>query len=154
VLGYLLDTNHVAALCGGSPVLVQKVASLPANTQFRACTITLGEFEAGHLMTQSTDQKKRDDAADFLNRVFLPNALPVSISTRLYYAQIISRIWQQQGPAKGSVRTEMHLVTLGVDINDVWVVAVAWEHGLVLVTKDKMEYIKNAVPEVRMECWL
>ena len=133
---------------------MQIVASLPANTQFRACTITLGEFEAGHLITQSADQKKRDAATDFLNRIFLPNALPISISTRLYYAQIISRIWQQQGPARPSTRTEMHLVTLGVDINDVWVVAVAWEHGLVLVTKHKMECIKKAVPEVQTECWL
>jgi predicted nucleic acid-binding protein len=134
---------------------MQKVASLPANTQFRACAITLGEFEGGHLITQSTDQQKRDDATAFLNKVFLPHALPVSISTRLYYAQIIARIWKGQGPAKASTKTERHLVvTLSIDINDVWVAAVAWEHGLVLVTTDKMECIRKAVPEVQLECWL
>jgi predicted nucleic acid-binding protein len=134
--------------------LVQKVQSLPQDTQLRACAITLGEFEVGHLITQSTDQKKRDDATGFLNRVFLPNALPIAASTRFYYAQIIARIWQRQGPAKASTRTEIHLVKLGLDINDVWVVAVAWEHGLILVTTDKMESIRKAVPEVQMECWL
>lgn len=154
LLGYLLDTNHVTALCNRNPVLVQKVESLPPNTQLRACAITLGEFEVGHLITQSTDQKKRDDATEFLNRVFLPNALPISPLTRLYYSQIIARIWRQQGPLKASTRTEIHLVTLGVDINDVWVVGVAWEHGLVMVTKDKMESIRKVVPEVQMECWL
>ena len=153
-LGYLLDTNHVAALCNKNPVLTRKVESLPPDTQLRACAITLGEFEAGHLMTHSTDQKKRNDATDFLNRIFVPHALPVSSSTRIYYSQVIGRIWQREGPAKASTRTEMHLVMLGVDINDVWVVSVAWEHGLILVTKDKMDSIRRAVPEVQVECWL
>ena len=133
---------------------MQKVGSLPGNTQLRASAITLGEIEAGHRMTQTTDQRRRDDYTTFVNEQFLPNSLPISHSTRLSYAEIISRIWKRYPPANPKTRTEVHLVQLGVDINDVWVVAVAWEHGLTLVTEDKMKIIREVVPEVQVECWL
>jgi len=154
VTGYLLDTNHVAALANRNPTILQKVQSLPANTQLRACTITLGEVEAGNLITTTTDQQKRDQCTAFINAAFLPNALPVSVSTRTYYAQIISRIWQNHTPPRGRVQTESHLVSLGVNINDVWIVAVAWEHGLTFVTEDKMQRIRDVVREVQWENWL
>lgn len=151
--GYLLDTNHVTALASRNQKILQKVQSLPVNTQLRACTITLGEVEAGNLITTTTDQQKRNQCTAFINATFLPNALPVSTSTRIYYAQIISRIWQKHSPPKGSVQTESHLVSLGVNINDVWIVAVAWEHGLTFVTTDKMQCIRDVVPEVQGENW-
>jgi len=153
VKGYLLDTNHVAALCNRSPKIVAQVSSLPADSQFRACTISLGEFEFGNRATQTTDQPKRDAATAFLNQEFLPNALPISTSTRIYYAEIIARIWKQQTPVSGKRKTERHLVELGVDTNDVWIAAVAWEHGLILVTSDKMECIRSVVPELQWDCW-
>jgi predicted nucleic acid-binding protein len=152
--GYLLDTNHVEALAKRNPKIVQKVQSLPPNTQVRTCTITLGEIEAGNLITITTDQQKRNQALAYINATFLPNALAVSHSTRIQYAAIISRIWQQRPPHKGSVQTESHLVSLGVNINDVWIVAVGWEHGLIIATTDKMEVIRKVVPEVQWDNWL
>lgn len=154
VAGYLLDTNHVAALANRNQRILLKVRSLPPDTQVRACTITLGEVEAGHLITTTTDQQKRDQSSAFINATFLPNALPVSISSRVYYAQIVSRIWQKHTPLKGSVQTESHLLGLGVNINDVWIVSVAWEHGLTFVTADRMQCIRDVVPEVQWENWL
>jgi predicted nucleic acid-binding protein len=130
------------------------MASLPPNTQLRACAITLGEIEAGHRMTRTTNQQRRDDYTTFVNEKFLPNSLPISHTTRLSYAEIIARIWQRHPPANSKIRTEAHLLQLGVDVNDVWVVSAAWEHGLILVTQDKMECIREAIPEVQIECWL
>jgi predicted nucleic acid-binding protein len=43
---------------------------------------------------------------------------------------------------------------LGVDINDVWICAVAWEHGLTLLTQDKMKQIRSVVPEINVESWI
>jgi predicted nucleic acid-binding protein len=71
----------------------------------------------------------------------------------MYYAQIIERIWKNYPPANPTVRTDQHLVSLGVDMNDVWIVASAWERGLTLLTSDKMTCIRRVVPEVEMECW-
>lgn len=153
MVGYLLDTNQVSALCNQLPGIAAKVKSLPVDSQLRACTISLGEFEFGNRVTQTTNQPKRDAATAFLNREFLPNALPISTSTRIYYADIIARIWKQQAPASGNRKTERHLVDIGVDTNDVWIAAVAWEHGLILVTSDKMECIRSVVPELQWDCW-
>ncbi len=152
--GYLLDTNHVAALFQKKPSVMKEVAALPAGTQLRACTVTPGEIAAGHQMTKTTNQARRDSYTAFINKEFLPNALPISTSTGLYYAQIVSSIWRQHPPANPRTKTEVHLVRLGVDINDVWAVAVAMEHGLVFVTEDRMTCIKQAVPGLLTVSWM
>jgi predicted nucleic acid-binding protein len=107
-------------------------------------------------MTRTTDQRRRDEYIAFINGEFRPHALPVSASTDKYYADIIGRIWQKYPPANPKLKTEAHLVSLGIDINDVWAVAVAWEHGLTFVTQDKMEKIREVISEaeVPFECWI
>ena len=104
--GYLLDTNHVAALASSEPKIVGKVASLPEDTQLRACVITLGEVEAGHRMTKSSNQAKRDEFTKFVNNEFVPNALGIAASTRFHYADIIGRLWDANRPPKKTVKTE------------------------------------------------
>ena len=42
----------------------------------------------------------------------------------------------------------------GVDINDMWTVAVALEHGLVLITRDKLTKVRAVMPELKVENWL
>ena len=85
--------------------------------------------------------------------MFFHHACEVSINTGIYYAKIMERIWQRW-PPKSSTKTEAHLASLGVDINDVWVVAVAWEHGLIVLTQDKMQAIKDVTTEVEFDCWI
>ena len=76
-------------------------------------------------------------------------------TTKAVYRDINGRIWKKHTPANFKIKTERHLVNLGVDINDVWIVAVAWKHGLVFVTTDKMTCIKEAVSkEVQFGCWI
>lgn len=153
--GYLLDTNHLGAYHHRDPRIIEKMRSVPVDWQVRVCTVTLGEVEAGHLLNLSTDEEKRNDFKRFLNEHFLHNALEISINTRLYYAKVIASIWQLHPPPGKKTRTEAHLVNMGVDINDVWICASAWEHNLTLVTEDYMKPIKDAVgSNVRFECWL
>jgi predicted nucleic acid-binding protein len=154
VPGYLLDTNHVAAVFNSKTNARRKLESLADNTQVRVCTITLGEIWAGHGMTITTNQRRRDEYVAFVLERFAPNALEVSVSTGWYYSEIMSRIWKNNQPTTSRKRTEQHLLDLHVDINDVWTVAVAWEHGLIFATQDKMECIRLAVPEVQMESWM
>ena len=153
--GYLLDTNHVAALASRKSKIVAKVASCPQGAQLRACVITLGEVEAGHRMTTSSNQAKRDEFTKFVNNEFVPNALGIGASTRIHYADIIERLWGASPPPKHTVKTERWLVCeCGVDINDVWTVAVALEHRLVLVTEDKLTKVRAVMPELKIENWL
>ena len=43
---------------------------------------------------------------------------------------------------------------LGVDVNDIWIAAVAVERNLVLLTEDRMDVIRVCVPEIRFDNWL
>ncbi len=148
-----MDTNHVTAYEGKRPSFLAKLKSLPANTQLRACTITLGEIAAGNEMTVSTNPKRRNDFIAFINSEFVPNALPISHSTGYYYAQIMGRIWKKIPPVKKGISTDLHLASNGVNVNDVWIVASAWEHGLTFLTNDAMTCIKTETPEVTWEDW-
>jgi predicted nucleic acid-binding protein len=155
--GYLLDTNHVAAVCRKDPAIIRKLDAFPPGTQIRTNVITLGEVEAAHLIIPTTDQKKRDEYTAELNKRFLPEALGITVTTRFTYAKIISRLWQKHPPPNRKKKTERHLVEqFVVDINDVWSVAIAWEHGFTFVTQDKMEHIREVISEteVPFECWL
>jgi predicted nucleic acid-binding protein len=154
LIGYLIDTNHVKAIFEKADVR-SKWKSLPPETQVRVSSITLGEIASGHEMTLTTNQKRRDEYTAFVSAHFVPNMLPISDTTAFYYGQIIGRFWRRYPPPKASIKTERHLVEHGVaDINDIWIVASAWEHGLILLTHDKMTNIRSLVTEVHYDCWL
>jgi predicted nucleic acid-binding protein len=104
-------------------------------------------------MNTTTNQRRRNEARAFINAEFAPNALPISRSTGYYYAQIMGRIWKQIPPLKDKVSTDLHLANQGINVNDVWIVASAWEHGLTFLTKDKMTCIRKVTPEVTWESW-
>lgn len=133
---------------------MQKLQCVPHETQFRICTITLGEIEAGNRITTSTDLTRRSDYLRFVLENFHHHAIEVAVTTRLYYANIVERIWRNHPPPNPKKRTEFHLVELGVDINDLWACSVAWEHGLTLLTADHMAVIQSCVPEVLVDNWL
>ena len=105
-------------------------------------------------MSISTDQGRRDDYARFVIDEYAYNAVDITAATRLYYALIVGRIWQKHPPANKKTKTERHLITCGVDINDLWLVSSAWEHGLILLTEDAMPCVRAVVPEVEFECWI
>jgi len=154
VNGFLMDTNHVIAWEARNPALIAKLEALPKNDLVYACAITLGEIAAGHEMT-SGDLVRRHQVEQFLNLYVLPKEIAITLYTRSYYGQIMGRLWRRTPPAKPSVSTDSHLVnTLGVNVNDVWIVACAWEHGLILLTTDSMTNIRNVTPEVTFENWL
>jgi predicted nucleic acid-binding protein len=155
--GYLLDTNHVAAVCRKDAAIIRKLDAFPAGTQIRTNVITLGEVEAGNRITVTTNQKKRDEYVAELEKRFLPEVLPITVKTRFYYAEIMGRLWDKHGPPTRKVKTERWLVEqFAVDINDIWSVAIAWDHGFTFVTTDEMERIKEVISddEVLFDCWL
>jgi predicted nucleic acid-binding protein len=153
--GYLLDNNHIEAYFRQVPSVIAKIRSIPADWPIMVSNITMGEIAAGHLMTHTTNPQKRDDYNKFLIDNFLHRSAEVSYTTRIYYARIMGTIWRLHAPGSNRIRTERHLVDLGVDINDVWTVAIAWEHNLIFVTTDAITCIREAVEDnVTFECWL
>ncbi len=152
--GYLLDTNHVSAWEERNERFMARLRTVPPENVIWVCPITLGELEWGLRITQSTDQHRRQIARAFINREVLSFVQDVTLHTRESYALIMERIFQKHPPAKAGIKTQAHLSQLSVDVNDVWIAAVALEHGLMLLTEDEMRCIRECVPELRVDNWL
>lgn len=148
-----MDTNHVTAWEAQKPALIGRLNSLPKNTLIFTPAVTLGEISAGHEMT-SGDLQRRHSVKQFLILNVIPYAVSISHYTAPYYGQIIGRIWKQNPPPNPSISVDRRLVDLGVDVNDVWIVACAWEHGLTLLTTDNMAVVRRVTPDVTFENWL
>lgn len=160
--GYLIDNNHIGAIARQEPRVMVRLNKIPPENFPYICTITLGEIEAGDLLTTSTDLLKREEFLTYVYEWFLPKAIEIRATTRIYYAEIMARIYKKY-PKPSKRETERHLVELGIDINDVWTAAVAFEHGLIFVTNDKMACIREVLTDsdyiktpgiVNFEDWL
>ena len=130
-----------------------RLRKVPVDNPARVCAITLGELEWGSLRTPTTDQRKRDKYLEFIRTDLHPWAYEVTRHSGDHYAEILRRIWERNPPGR-KVRTQKRLTDLGVDVNDVWIVAVAWEHNLTLLTTDQMPIVREAVQgDVEFDNW-
>jgi len=152
--GYLLDTNHITAWEGGHPKFVERNRARPVENIIWVCPISLGEMECGIRITNSTDFARRSACRKFLQTEALDFVWPIKDTTRISYADVMEKIWRKHPPPNRKVDTQAHLAAFGVDVNDVWIVAVALEANLTLVTSDQMATIRDCVPELRVENWL
>ena len=118
------------------------------------CPISLAEIEWGLRTTITTDAQRRARCRQFIEEYVLNFVREIGVTTRDSYAHIMELIWQAHPPADAGVRTQRHLSELGVDVNDIWIAAVALEHGLTLLTEDRMDTIRNCVADVNIENWL
>jgi predicted nucleic acid-binding protein len=66
----------------------------------------------------------------------------------------MEQIWRRYPPGSGRIKTQQHLSDIGVDVNDVWIAAVALEHNLTLLTVDQMQAIRTCMPSIRFDNWL
>jgi predicted nucleic acid-binding protein len=104
-------------------------------------------------VTATTNPARRDQCRAFIEERVTDYVREISMTTRDAYATIMERIWRTHPAAIGE-DTQRHLSNLGVDVNDVWIVSVAFEHNLTVLTADAMATIRECVPEVSMENWL
>jgi predicted nucleic acid-binding protein len=127
---------------------------LPHENILWVCPISLGEVECGLRITTTTDAERRRACRRFIEEQALDFVWAIDFTTRDSYAEIMERIWRRYPPGNGRIKTQQHLSELGVDVNDVWIAAVALERGLILLTEDRMDTIRTCVPEMRVENWL
>lgn len=127
---------------------------LPPENIIWVCPISLAEMECGLRITTSTDVQRRAACRRFIEQNALDFVHEIGVTARDSYAEIMELIWRAHPPANNKIKTQQHLSSLGVDVNDVWIAAVALEHGLILLTNDQMTTIKNCVPQITFENWL
>ncbi len=166
--GYILDTNVIRHWFDGDagrfPAVKSAADARAANSPLYVSAITLGEIEYGHAWNPAGAGAKRDEFVAFVRRQ-LPQILQVSRHTAEPYGRVRAQLAKRFPPEDGwnkKIRPEqlydpITARELGIDENDLWIVAQAVERNLVLVTSDKMKRIREAVCEVysefRLENW-
>ena len=142
--GYLLDTNIVTYWFDtGRPQharVAQHIQSLPQATPLRISAITLGEIEYGLALLLEDSTAWQGELRAFIAER-LPMVLNIRKTTRLYYGSIRARLFEKYAPREKRRRRRrpeqlIDPVTsreLGIQENDLWLVAQALEFHLVLV---------------------
>ena len=120
----LIDTNiYTHALKGDSDV----VSTLQKTTAIAVCSISIGELLSGFKGCKRED-KNRAELEEFLDapRVRL---YVISENTAEFYADILNRLKKAGKP---------------IPTNDIWIAAVAFEHGFKLYSKDRhFQYVQG-----------
>lgn len=110
----LLDTNIVAALLNQEEKLLDRVAEITAYIP----SIVLGELHYG--------ARKSARSADNIRRIeTLLDGFDVLVcdeGTAVHY---------------GEIKLELRLKGRPIPENDIWIAAIAQQHGLILVTRDR-----------------
>lgn len=150
--GYLLDTNHVSAWQNNDPRLLEHADAENVENLLWVCSLTVGEIESGLLTADPPDEAKQRECRKFLYGTALQFVHEVRVTTGPVYADVLAKILKKH-PRHG-VKTQKHLTSIGVDVIDLWICAVAIEHNLILLTDDAMATIRACVPELRTDNWL
>jgi tRNA(fMet)-specific endonuclease VapC len=112
----LIDTNIYSSAMRGDREVIRILKKME---QIGISTISIGELLSG-FKGGNSESKNREELDFFLDspRVVL---YPVDIVTSDYYSEIINNLKKAGTP---------------VPTNDIWIAAVAFQHGLKLFTKD------------------
>ncbi len=128
--GFLFDTNVVIAAFEQEEAVTRRLEGSPADALF-VPVVVLGEMDFG--------ARKASRAVENLRRLeefaAEANVLPCDRDTARFYGEIKDRLRRKGRP---------------IPENDIWIAAVARQHGLVLVSRDShFEHVE----ELEVESW-
>ena len=165
---FLLDTQTIRYWFDDSSpfhnAVRQATDALPAASHVCVSAITLGEIKFGVALNVAGMHGRLDDYWRFV-RDKLPRILPVSRHTAEPYGAVRATLFERFAPKanRSKTRRAEQLVDpatgreLGIDENDLWLVAQAIERNLVLVTSDRMTRLRAALqdaqPGLSLENW-
>ena len=122
----LIDTNIYTFAFKGDP---QVVSILQKASRIAISSISLGELLSG-FKGGNQEQKNRAELEEFLDapRVSLYG---ITENTAEFYADILNRLKEAGKP---------------IPTNDIWIAAVAFEHGFRLYSKDRhFQYVQGLI---------
>lgn len=112
---FLLDTNIVIGLFSNDPVIVDKIS---VSKEIYIPVIVIGELYFGATQSTKRDENKNRIKALIENS----NILYCTPTTGSFYGTIKATLKSKGNP---------------IPENDIWIAAIAKEHNLALVTRDK-----------------
>ena len=154
--GYLLDTNILSYWVNENARqherVTEVISALPKDIPVFMSAISWGEMQFGARLNAKTRLPETD--CHLFEKTFL--TAPVTRHTDQHYGKIKARLFEKFSPKElRSKEKRLSMLVdpvsgeqLGVDENDVWIVAQAIERNLVLVSNDKLVRIKEAAKDV------
>ena len=172
---FLLDTQTLrywydeecmqhAAVIDNIELLKKKARPLEHKPRLWVSVLTLGEIEFGHRVQTGDFTKKQEAFNQFVHQELRLHQ-EVTDDAVTAYGEIRSRLFNKYAPGakrKPKMRPQqltdpITALALTIQENDLWLCAQAVGHGMVLVTNDKMDAIRNASkgmePALLIENW-
>lgn len=146
---YLLDTNHCSYIINGN-VQVLNILNNQGNDVIGISIITYAELL---YMADKSARKSENITAveEFLDQVDL---YFIDEETAIFYSQIKTAVFNQFAPQDKNKRRRTSISSLGFSDHDLWIVATAIQHGLILVSADSDFKRINQVQAFSWESWI
>ena len=127
----LLDTNHCSHIMARDEAVLKQLA---ANAHAGTAISVISEGELFYMAERS----ERRDGNLIRVREFLDGVRIYSINstTAEIYGRLKRDIFERFAPKEKAKRRHITTVNLGFDDNDLWIAAVALQHGLTVVSHD------------------
>lgn len=146
---YLLDTNHCSQAILGNANVLRRLAEVE-NSVITTCAIVQGE-----LIDMAERSQRKESNLVLINRfligIYIHN---VDGFTATIYGQLKAALFNQFAPKEKSLRRKTKISNLGFDENDLWIAAVALQHGLTVVSADSDFQRIQQVRTLSVESWL
>lgn len=148
--GFLLDTCTISKWFDKKRVDVDaRVSSLGESNQLYVSAVSIGEFLCGQASQANTDVAAQSRFNAWLRDRFLDRIVDVTSGAAGEYGPLRALLLERYAPGGAwknvKKRPERCLdvkgADLGIDENDLWLVAQAEAHNLTLVTMDRMTRI-------------
>lgn len=157
MIGYLADTCIVSNWYAGNQPVKRRIMKLPSDSLFYVSVITLGEITHGHLSQSGVTTDKQKKFNQWINTTF-EHPLALSKAEVEHYGIFRTRLFHRFAPKVERRRPESCIDTngneLGINENDLWLVAQAASRNLTFLTNDAMTNIRAIVDnDVKIEVW-
>ena len=172
---FLLDTQTIrywhdtgcsqhAAVIENIAVLRQSTVSFEVKPKLLMSVITLGEIEFGHRVALTPDPAAQAAYIKFVKEE-LPEPFELSSDSAAMYGDLRTRLFNKYAPGekrKPKMLPEQLIDPatareLQIQENDLWICAQAISHGMVLVTNDRMQAIRDVAvgrnPQLILQNW-
>lgn len=163
--GYLLDTSIIINWYDRNKehhqAVTDRISALDPQSFLCISAVSWGEMEYGHRAIADSDTPDQIARNAFVDRE-LPVCIDVQKSTSIYYGQIRARLFKKYAPrekkAKGlrpeQLTDPVSSLQLGIQENDLWIAAQAFERHLVLATIDKLDRLSAVTNDLlKIENW-
>lgn len=155
---YLFDTNIWSKWFRNDAGIISKVEQLDRTSQIFLSSIVWGEAIYG-AKANKTDKFDFKSYSNFIHKS-KPVILPINGNVSEVYGELRALLFEKY-IRKGKNKHPEQLIDpvtateIGIEENDLWIVAQAMAYNLTLITNDKMRRIFSIVPkELEYEIWL